>query len=114
MVCRCEDLEKCKADKDILSNALHSTVNIVAWDNEIQKQLWNLMKSSPESYTTENIDEICTAMNKLNDDIKPAANQLMTEICSKIEELEEYIKKWKEEDTQYHEAEQQIRMTLFE
>ncbi len=105
MECRCEELEKCRDDKRILATALNETVSIIAQDNLLQNQLQGLMNNSPDAYTTENIGEICTAIDKLNNDIYPAASGLISEISAKQEELEAMIAKFEKEDDEFHAAE---------
>lgn len=102
MACRCEDIAKCREDKRRLDKAFNLTVSILAQDNLIQGQLQNLKNHSPEAYTTENIDEICTAIDKLNNDIGPASRSLLAEIKNKQEELEGILERAIEEDNIFH------------
>lgn len=105
MACRCEDIGKCKKDKGLLSIALGKATNILSIDDCIQEQLQSLMNNSPEAYTTDNIGEICTAIDKLNDDIRPATSELISEINAKQEELDAMIAAFEVEDAEFHASE---------
>lgn len=102
MACRCEDIAICREDKRRLNKALNLTVSILAQDSLLQGQLQNLINGSPEAYTTENINEICIAINKLNDDIEPAASSLLAEIGNKQAELDGILERALEEDKRFH------------
>lgn len=102
MACRCEDIAICREDKRRLNKALNLTVSVLAQDGQLQGQLQNLINYSPEAYTTENIDEICAAIDKLNNDIEPAASSLLAEIGNKQAELEGILERALEEDKRFH------------
>lgn len=102
MACRCEYIAMCRADKQRLDKALNLTVSVLTQNALIQDQLDSLTSHSPEAYTTENIDEICAAINRLNDDIEPAASSLFAEIRNKQAELEGILERALEEDMRFH------------
>lgn len=108
MACRHGDIDLCNEDKQKLATAFNLTVSILAQDNLIQGQLQNLKNHSPDAYTADNIDEICEAIDKLNDDIEPASRSLLAEIRNKQEELEEILKRAIEEDMMFHAEQEQL------
>ena len=105
MACRCRDVERCRQDREVLGRALGKARWLQPAAACIQAKLQSLAEGSPESYTTENIGAICTAIVRLDDDIGPALEGLMAGIVSKREELEELMRRLKEEDHRHHEAE---------
>lgn len=106
MACKCEEIRKCEDDKEKLEKALGLLARIIEENGAIQGQLQSLMGSSSEAYTTENIEEICTAIDKLNDDIEPAAGGLISEISIKQDELDVMLAEFIDEDKRYHTGEE--------
>lgn len=102
MACRCKDIAICGGDKQKLDKAIELISNILKQDELIQDQLQNLVNHSSDAYTSDNIDEICAIIEKLNEDIGSASNSLLTEIENKQEELEEILERAIEEDMMFH------------
>lgn len=105
MACRCEDIRKGENDKRVLCKARAKAGELRSDDNSLQGQLQVIINGSPNAYTVENSDEIGAAIDKLNDEIEPTLNNLVSAINWKIKDLEMNIAKWQEEDNSHHEAE---------
>ena len=106
MACRCKDIAICGGDKQKLDKAFELILRVLEQDKLIQCQLHNLVNHSADAYTADNIDEICTTIEELNDDIGLASSSLLTEIKNKQEELEGILERAIEEDMMFH-AEQE-------
>lgn len=104
MRCRCGEIDMCREDKRRLGMSRYKVMSIVNQNECIQGQLTILKDHSPKGYTTENIEDICDTIFHLNDDIGEAADDLLTEIKNKEEEVQEIMEELKKEDEAYHGA----------
>lgn len=104
MACRCEELTLCEEDKAILIEARGVVNEMIPKSAEIAVQLGKMTVHSPQAYETDNIEEICTAIEELDDDLDPAIGDWLNEIDETLEALEEIEKAYREEDRLFHES----------
>lgn len=104
MECKCKEIGMCREDKFLLSRAKSVIEGMYSEAAEIETRLNILNNNSPLAYETENIGEICDAINKLDDDIKPTINEWIAGISEKmiwlIAKEEEYVR----EDREFHDS----------
>lgn len=104
MGCRCEELALCEADKEILIEAKSIVKEMYPESAEIAVQLGKMTIHSQQAYETDNIGEICTAIEELDDDLDPAIEDWLTQIDKTLEALEEIEIVYREEDRLFHES----------
>lgn len=110
MACRCSDINLCNIDMQTLNNAQTKASNLFADVNAIQNQINILISYSEDAYTADNNEEICAAMDKLNDEIGPALSQTLAAINQKKNELAIMIACLSNEDRIHHVNEELQRL----
>lgn len=88
----------------VLSEAQSKVGIIVPEADGLREQLGLLRDKSESAYTTDNIEEICAVIDKLDEDIKPALSSLLVCIHAKRNEVVQLIASLSEEDRAFHEA----------
>lgn len=104
MACRCGELDLCDNDKGILIKARGVVEGMYTESEGIETKLGELKINSPQAYETDNIGEICTAIEELDDDLVPAIGEWLAKIDEALEALEEIKEAYKEEDRLFHES----------
>lgn len=104
MACRCGELKLCDKDKVILMEARGVVEGMYPKSAEIAVQLEKMTIHSPQAYETDNIEEICTAIEELDDDLDPTIGDWLAKIDEVLEVLEEIEKNYMEEDRLFHES----------
>lgn len=102
MKCKCEEIQKCQQDREYLMEARVIVKEIYSETDGISRNLDRLVKYSPQAYETDNITEICMAIEELDNDIEPAVNDWISIIDKQYTLLEEMEMTLKEEDDAYH------------
>lgn len=102
MKCECAKIEKCKKDRKILELAKAVILCMDPDATDIESSLKALESDIPYTYRTDNSGEICMAIDKLDDDIKPAIRDWLKKIEEESARLDKVEEDFVKRDKQYH------------
>lgn len=111
MSCQCRNIEKCKNDIRILNEGIEYVKELINIDSNVEDRLNELASLYPQTFTVTNISELVSNNNQLNDRINELFLQLNRRITDEIENLEEDLKRLKEEDKSHHKKAKAISFT---
>lgn len=104
MECKCKEIELCRKDRELLNRARNVIEGMYPEATGIETKLDVLIANSPLAYKTDNIGEICAAIDKLDDDIKPTIKEWLAGIREAMECLDVKEDEYVREDREYHDS----------
>ena len=103
MACRCSEIRRCSRDMTQIMIAICRTKNTLPHVQDIETNIKTLSDHSPDGYTTDNMEDLCAAMRRLDDEISPTLEGLIAAL-----DLQDRLE---QEDDHHHEAQRRASMS---
>lgn len=111
MACRCSEIRRCSRDMTQIMIAICRAKNTLPHVQDIETNIKTLSDHSPDGYTADNMEDLCSAMRRLDDDISPALEGLIAALEAEYDRLANLQNSLEQEDDHHHEAQRRASMS---
>ena len=111
MACRCSEIRRCSRDMTQIMIAICRAKNTLPHVQDIETNIKTLSDHSPDGYTTDNMEDLCAAMRRLDDEISPTLEGLIAALEAEYDRLADLQERLEQEDDHHHEAQRRASMS---